>query len=162
MSQTNLSVHYRQLQSQEMEAFVHSCFDPVCEGVERSMFPAHIPPITPGISLTHDQTISFILTSVAMDEIDLSPILHAESAENEQLSFVLRTLPSMTALSSPLRSDFLQDSHLTDPATGGTETTGETEATSLASNQTYLDDMASRTVTLPNPYSGNLTITKLQ
>lgn len=54
------------------------------------MSQANIPNITPEISLTRDDAINLLLSSIAMEQIALSHILHAEG---EKLQFVLGTLP---------------------------------------------------------------------
>lgn len=52
-----------------------------------------IPNITPNITLTRDDAINLILSSIAMEEIGMSHILNAEG---EQLQYLLGTLPGRT------------------------------------------------------------------
>ncbi|WP_353957737.1 hypothetical protein [Peribacillus sp. NJ4] len=56
----------------------------------------NIPNITPTISVTVEQTIPLLLSSIALEELALAHIINAEA---EKLQFVLGTLPTGTALS---------------------------------------------------------------
>ncbi|MGG0845201.1 LVIVD repeat-containing protein [Peribacillus simplex] len=56
----------------------------------------NIPNITPTISVTVEQTIPLLLSSIALEELALAHIMNAEA---EKLQFVLGTLPTGTALS---------------------------------------------------------------
>jgi hypothetical protein len=57
------------------------------------MSQANLPNITPNISITREDAINLILSSVAMEELGLSHILNAEG---EKLQYVLGTLPGLT------------------------------------------------------------------
>lgn len=54
----------------------------------------NVPNITPTITLTRDDAINLLLSSIAMEELGLSHIINAEG---EKLQFVLGTLPGVTA-----------------------------------------------------------------
>ena len=56
----------------------------------------NIPNITPAISITTEQTIPLLLSSIALEELALAHIINAEA---EKLQFVLGTLPTGTELS---------------------------------------------------------------
>jgi Collagen triple helix repeat (20 copies) len=58
------------------------------------MSQANIPNITPTISLTRDDAINLLLSSIALEELSLSHILNAEG---EKLQFVLGTLPGISS-----------------------------------------------------------------
>ncbi|MGG0848925.1 hypothetical protein [Peribacillus simplex] len=60
------------------------------------MYFPNIPNITPAISVTVEQTIPLLLSSIALEELALAHIVNAEA---EKLQFVLGTLPTGTALS---------------------------------------------------------------
>ncbi len=53
------------------------------------MSQANIPNITPLISITESQTITLLLSSIALEEISLAHIMNAEA---EKIQFVLGTL----------------------------------------------------------------------
>lgn len=57
------------------------------------MSQANIPNISPNITITREDAINLILSSVAMEELGLSHILNAEG---EKLQYVLGTLPGLT------------------------------------------------------------------
>lgn len=57
------------------------------------MSQANIPNISPNITVTRDQAINLLLSSIAMEELGLSHILNAEG---EKLQYVLGTLPGLT------------------------------------------------------------------
>lgn len=54
------------------------------------MSQANIPNITPAISLTRDEVVNLILSSIAMQELGLSHIINAEA---EKIQYALGTLP---------------------------------------------------------------------
>ncbi|MDQ0418021.1 hypothetical protein J2Z48_002210 [Croceifilum oryzae] len=53
------------------------------------MSQANIPNITPTISITREDSINLLLTSIALEELSLSQILYTEG---EKLQYVLGTL----------------------------------------------------------------------
>lgn len=57
------------------------------------MSQANIPNITPTITLTRDQVIPLLLSSIALEELGLSHILNAQG---ENLQYLLGTLPGIT------------------------------------------------------------------
>ncbi|UOQ49154.1 collagen-like protein [Gracilibacillus caseinilyticus] len=61
------------------------------------MSQSNIPNITPDITLTRDDAINLLLSSIAMEELGLSHILNAEG---EKLQYVLGTLPGLTTAAS--------------------------------------------------------------
>ncbi|SYX82998.1 collagen-like protein [Paenibacillus alvei] len=58
------------------------------------MSQANIPNITPNISVTRDQALNLLLSSIALEEIGLSHIINAEG---EKIQFALGTLPGVTS-----------------------------------------------------------------
>ncbi|MBD8496954.1 collagen-like protein [Paenibacillus arenosi] len=58
------------------------------------MSQSNIPNITPIISVTRDDAITLLLSSIALEELGLSHILNAEG---EKLQYVLGTLPGVTS-----------------------------------------------------------------
>ncbi|TVX88176.1 collagen-like protein [Paenibacillus agilis] len=58
------------------------------------MSQSNIPNITPVISVTRDDAITLLLSSIALEELGLSHILNAEG---EKLQYVLGTLPGVTS-----------------------------------------------------------------
>lgn len=67
------------------------------------MSQANIPNITPSISLTRDDAINLILTSIAMEELGLAHIINAEG---EKIQYVLGTLAGVSSPAATL-SDVL-------------------------------------------------------
>lgn len=67
------------------------------------MSQSNIPNITPVITLTRDDAINLLLSSIAMEELGLSHIINAEG---EKLQYILGTLPGMTGPPASL-SDLL-------------------------------------------------------
>lgn len=55
---------------------------------------ANIPNITPTITVTRDDSINLLLSSIALEELGLSHIINAEG---EKLQYVLGTLPGVTS-----------------------------------------------------------------
>ncbi len=64
----------------------------------------NIPNVNPDISITWDQAISLILSSIAFEELGLAHIINAEA---EKLQYVLGTLPPSTPLDPPTIDDLL-------------------------------------------------------
>ncbi|WP_149453541.1 hypothetical protein [Pasteuria penetrans] len=58
------------------------------------MSQASIPNITPVISITPGQSISLMLSSVAMEELALAHVINAEA---EKIQFVVGTLPGVSS-----------------------------------------------------------------
>ncbi|MCS7460546.1 collagen-like protein [Paenibacillus doosanensis] len=58
---------------------------------------ANFPNITPSISITREQAINLLLSSIAFEELGLSHILNAEG---EKLQYVLGTLPGLSPAAS--------------------------------------------------------------
>lgn len=67
------------------------------------MSQANLPNITPTITITRDDAINLLLSSIALEELGLSHIINAEG---EKLQFVLGTLPGVTRPSATI-SDIL-------------------------------------------------------
>ncbi|MGG4193378.1 collagen-like protein [Paenibacillus jamilae] len=59
------------------------------------MSQANIPNITPTISISRDQIIPLLLSSIALEELGLSHILNAEG---EKIQFALGTIPGLTTV----------------------------------------------------------------
>jgi hypothetical protein len=64
----------------------------------------NIPPITPEISVSTNDTIPLLLASIALEEMALAHIMNAEA---EKLQFVLGTLDTETVLTGTLTLDDL-------------------------------------------------------
>jgi hypothetical protein len=58
------------------------------------MSQANLPNITPTITLSRDDAISLLISSIAMEELGLSHIINAEG---EKLQYILGTLPGVSA-----------------------------------------------------------------
>lgn len=67
------------------------------------MSQANLPNITPTISITRDDAISLLISSIAMEELGLSHIINAEG---EKLQYILGTLPGITSPTASI-SDIL-------------------------------------------------------
>lgn len=67
------------------------------------MSQSNIPNITPVITVSRDDAINLLLSSIAMEELGLSHIINAEG---EKLQYVLGTLPGLTGPGATL-SDLL-------------------------------------------------------
>ncbi|WP_143276685.1 hypothetical protein [Brevibacillus brevis] len=61
------------------------------------MFQANIPNITPTITVTRDDAINLLLTSIAIEELSLGHIIHAEA---EKMQYAIGTLPGLTVPAS--------------------------------------------------------------
>ncbi|MDQ0417083.1 hypothetical protein J2Z48_001255 [Croceifilum oryzae] len=68
------------------------------------MSQANIPNITPTITLTREDVITLLLSSIAMEELGLSHILNAEG---EKLQYVLGTLEGVTTPFTPTLAELL-------------------------------------------------------
>lgn len=68
------------------------------------MSQANIPNITPIIGITPGQSVSLLLSSIALEELALAHIINAEA---EKIQFVLGTLPGITPPASVTISDLL-------------------------------------------------------
>jgi hypothetical protein len=73
------------------------------------MSQANLPNITPSITVTRDDAVNLILTSIAMEELGLSHIINAEG---EKLQFVLGTLPGVTPPKATLNDLFAVNSSI--------------------------------------------------
>lgn len=67
------------------------------------MSQANIPNITPSITLSRDDVVNLLLSSIAMEELGLSHIINAEG---EKLQFLLGTLPGVSGIPATI-SDIL-------------------------------------------------------
>lgn len=65
---------------------------------------SNLPNITPTITLSREDAISLIISSIAMEELGLSHILNAEG---EKLQYVLGTLPGKSLPAPPTLSELL-------------------------------------------------------
>ncbi|WP_041749728.1 hypothetical protein [Brevibacillus brevis] len=61
------------------------------------MSQANIPNITPTITVTRDDAINLLLTSIAIEELSLGHIIHAEA---EKMQYAIGTLPGLTVPAS--------------------------------------------------------------
>ncbi|MGK5509973.1 collagen-like triple helix repeat-containing protein [Brevibacillus formosus] len=61
------------------------------------MSQANIPNITPTITVSRDDAINLLLTSIAIEELSLGHIIHAEA---EKLQYAIGTLPGLTVPAS--------------------------------------------------------------
>ena len=58
------------------------------------MSQANIPNITPSITITRDDALNLLLSSIAIEELGLGHIINAEA---EKLQFAIGTLPGLSA-----------------------------------------------------------------
>ncbi|WP_246005743.1 collagen-like triple helix repeat-containing protein, partial [Brevibacillus gelatini] len=63
-----------------------------------------IPNISPTMTITREDAINLLLTSIAMEELGLSHILNAEG---EKIQYVLGTLPGVSGVSGATIHDLL-------------------------------------------------------
>ncbi|MDQ0417308.1 hypothetical protein J2Z48_001481, partial [Croceifilum oryzae] len=68
------------------------------------MSQSNIPNITPTISITRDDAVNLLLSSIALEELGLSHIINAEG---EKLQYILGTLPGISAPQVASISDLL-------------------------------------------------------
>ncbi|SFX61498.1 hypothetical protein SAMN04487866_1141, partial [Thermoactinomyces sp. DSM 45891] len=68
------------------------------------MSQANIPNISPNISITREDAVNLLLSSIALEELGLSHIINAEG---EKLQYVLGTLPGVSTSFQPSISDLL-------------------------------------------------------
>ncbi|SFX04037.1 Collagen triple helix repeat-containing protein, partial [Thermoactinomyces sp. DSM 45891] len=68
------------------------------------MSQSNIPNITPTISITRDDAVNLLLSSIALEELGLSHIINAEG---EKLQYILGTLPGISAPQVATISDVL-------------------------------------------------------
>ncbi|SFX30094.1 hypothetical protein SAMN04487866_10410, partial [Thermoactinomyces sp. DSM 45891] len=66
------------------------------------MSQANIPNISPNISITREDAVNLLLSSIALEELGLSHIINAEG---EKLQYVLGTLPGVSTSFQPSISD---------------------------------------------------------
>ncbi|SFX03738.1 Collagen triple helix repeat-containing protein [Thermoactinomyces sp. DSM 45891] len=64
----------------------------------------NIPNVSPNISVTRDDAINLLLSSIALEELGLSHIINAEG---EKLQYVLGTLPGISSALNPTLTDLL-------------------------------------------------------
>ncbi|SFX00523.1 Collagen triple helix repeat-containing protein [Thermoactinomyces sp. DSM 45891] len=64
----------------------------------------NIPNVSPNISVTRDDAINLLLSSIALEELGLSHIINAEG---EKLQYVLGTLPGVSSALNPTLTDLL-------------------------------------------------------
>ncbi|MDQ0417802.1 hypothetical protein J2Z48_001986 [Croceifilum oryzae] len=68
------------------------------------MSQANIPNISPNISITREDAVNLLLSSIALEELGLSHIINAEG---EKLQYVLGTLPGVSTTFQPTITDLL-------------------------------------------------------
>ncbi|MDQ0417530.1 hypothetical protein J2Z48_001703 [Croceifilum oryzae] len=68
------------------------------------MSQANIPNISPNISITREDAVNLLLSSIALEELGLSHIINAEG---EKLQYVLGTLPGVSTSFQPTITDLL-------------------------------------------------------
>lgn len=91
------------------------------------MSQANLPNITPTITLTRDDAINMLLSSIAIEELALG---HVINAEGEKLPSILRTIPGVTGLAGgPTGETGATGTAGATGATGDTGTAGATGAT---------------------------------
>ncbi|MDQ0418022.1 hypothetical protein J2Z48_002211 [Croceifilum oryzae] len=64
----------------------------------------NIPNVSPNITVTRDDAINLLLSSIALEELGLSHIINAEG---EKLQYVLGTLPGISSALNPSLTDLL-------------------------------------------------------